>query len=85
MPFADVKFAGEGLLGAAAPDTMTGSIESREMFPGNPLAATLLAGGGFGGGENYFSAFACAVVLEAFMKEGNPDVPAVEADVLLWP
>ena len=54
MPFADVKFAGEGLLGADAPETMTGSIESRDMFPGNAFVPVLLVGGAFGGGENYF-------------------------------
>ena len=57
MPFADVKFAGEGLLGADAPETMTGSIESSEIFPGN-FAPVLFAGYGFGGGENCFIAFA---------------------------
>ena len=71
MPFPDVKLAGDGLLGAEAPETITGSMESREMFPGNPFAPVVLPGCGFGGGENYFELFACAVVAEAFINEGE--------------
>ena len=37
-PLGRGKFAGDGLLGAAVPDRITGSIESSEMLPGNGLA-----------------------------------------------
>ena len=78
--------AGEGLFGAAdaPPDTMTGSIASSDMPPGNPFAPPWPAAGGFGGGENCFAAGAYGA-LEALMNDGSPDVPAVVADALLLP
>ena len=48
--------AGDGgmLVADAPPDKMTGSTESSDMLPENPLKPYELDAAGFGGGENCF-------------------------------